>query len=74
MDCPGLTSPILSRFDWTRLRRQVVPLDETRELDTTGAVSDGRDYFLPCCFMKASARLWSSASGTSSLCVARCQI
>jgi len=28
VDCPGLTSPILSRFDWTRLPRPVVPLDE----------------------------------------------
>src|SRR5262249_43494302 len=28
VDCPGLTSPILSRFEWTRLPRPVVPLDE----------------------------------------------
>ncbi|WP_135466701.1 M81 family metallopeptidase [Crenalkalicoccus roseus] len=31
VDCPGLTSPILSRFAWTRLPRPVLPLDpETR--------------------------------------------
>jgi microcystin degradation protein MlrC len=29
VDCPGLTSPMLSRFEWTRLSRPVVPLDET---------------------------------------------
>ena len=29
VDCPGLTSPMLNRFDWTRLPRPVVPLDET---------------------------------------------
>jgi microcystin degradation protein MlrC len=28
VDCPGLTSPVLDRFDWTRLPRPVVPLDE----------------------------------------------
>jgi microcystin degradation protein MlrC len=28
VDCPGLTSPMLDRFDWTRLPRPVVPLDE----------------------------------------------
>lgn len=28
VDLPGLTSPVLSRFDWTRLPRPVVPLDE----------------------------------------------
>lgn len=28
VDAPGLTSPILSRFDWTRLPRPVLPLDE----------------------------------------------
>jgi len=27
VDCPGLTSPMLNRFDWTRLPRPVVPLD-----------------------------------------------
>ena len=29
VDCPGLTSPMLSRFEWTRLPRPVVPLDES---------------------------------------------
>ncbi|HKF72379.1 MAG TPA: M81 family metallopeptidase [Stellaceae bacterium] len=29
VDCPGLTSPMLNRFDWTRLPRPVVPLDES---------------------------------------------
>src|SRR5579885_2890410 len=29
VDCPGLTSPMLNRFDWTRLPRPVVPLDRT---------------------------------------------
>lgn len=28
VDAPGLTSPVLSRFDWQRLPRPVVPLDE----------------------------------------------
>jgi microcystin degradation protein MlrC len=28
VDAPGLTSPILSRFDWTKLPRPVLPLDE----------------------------------------------
>ena len=33
VDLPGLTSPMLSRFDWTRLPRPVVPLD--REVNWT---------------------------------------
>ncbi|MBM3524807.1 MAG: MlrC family protein 3, partial [Alphaproteobacteria bacterium] len=28
VDCPGLTSPILERFPWTRLPRPVLPLDQ----------------------------------------------
>jgi hypothetical protein len=28
VDLPGLTSPMLSRFTWTRLLRPVIPLDE----------------------------------------------
>ncbi|MGD9617102.1 MAG: M81 family metallopeptidase [Alphaproteobacteria bacterium] len=28
VDLPGLTSPVLSRFDWTRLKRPVIPLDD----------------------------------------------
>jgi microcystin degradation protein MlrC len=28
VDLPGLTSPMLSRFEWTRLPRPVIPLDE----------------------------------------------
>src|SRR5579864_3364535 len=28
VDCPGLTSPMLNRFRWTRLPRPVVPLDD----------------------------------------------
>jgi len=28
VDVPGLTSPVLSRFEWTKLPRPVVPLDE----------------------------------------------
>jgi microcystin degradation protein MlrC len=28
VDAPGLTSPILSRFDWKRLPRPVIPIDE----------------------------------------------
>ena len=28
VDLPGLTSPILSRFDWKRLPRPVIPLDD----------------------------------------------
>lgn len=29
VDCPGLTSPVLHNFAWTRLPRPVYPLDET---------------------------------------------
>ena len=28
VDLPGLTSPMLNRFTWTRLPRPVIPLDE----------------------------------------------
>ena len=28
VDLPGLTSPMLSRFAWTRIPRPVIPLDE----------------------------------------------
>ena len=28
VDCPGLTSPMLHRFTWTKLPRPVIPLDE----------------------------------------------
>ena len=28
VDCPGLTSPMLERFQWTRLPRPVIPLDK----------------------------------------------
>src|SRR3954447_1449334 len=28
LDLPGLTSPMLNRFDWTRLPRPVIPLDD----------------------------------------------
>jgi len=28
VDAPGLTSPILARFNWTRLPRPVLPLDD----------------------------------------------
>jgi microcystin degradation protein MlrC len=31
VDLPGLTSPVLDRFDWTRLPRPVVPLDDNVE-------------------------------------------
>ena len=31
VDLPGLTSPVLSRFAWTRLPRPVIPLDEEVE-------------------------------------------
>jgi microcystin degradation protein MlrC len=31
VDLPGLTSPVLSRFDWARLPRPVIPLDEAVE-------------------------------------------
>ena len=35
VDLPGLTSPVLSRFDWTRLPRPVIPLDEGVEFSLT---------------------------------------
>ena len=35
VDLPGLTSPILSRFDWKRLPRPVIPLDEGVEFRLT---------------------------------------
>lgn len=28
VDCPGLTSPILSRFPWARLQRPILPIDD----------------------------------------------
>ena len=28
VDCPGLTSPVLGNFTWTKLPRPVYPLDE----------------------------------------------
>jgi microcystin degradation protein MlrC len=28
VDLPGLTSPMLNRFEWTRLPRPAIPLDE----------------------------------------------
>ncbi|MBL8699854.1 MAG: M81 family metallopeptidase [Alphaproteobacteria bacterium] len=28
VDCPGLTSPVLSRFPWARLQRPVLPIDD----------------------------------------------
>jgi microcystin degradation protein MlrC len=31
VDLPGLTSPMLHRFDWTRLPRPVIPLDDAVE-------------------------------------------
>jgi microcystin degradation protein MlrC len=31
VDLPGLTSPVLSRFEWARLPRPVIPLDENVE-------------------------------------------
>ena len=31
VDLPGLTSPVLSRFDWKRLPRPVIPLDDNVE-------------------------------------------
>ena len=31
VDLPGLTSPVLSRFDWRRLPRPVIPLDDNVE-------------------------------------------
>jgi len=35
VDLPGLTSPILSRFTWTRLPRPVIPLDDNVEFRLT---------------------------------------
>jgi microcystin degradation protein MlrC len=35
VDLPGLTSPMLSRFEWTRLPRPVIPLDEGVEFKLT---------------------------------------
>jgi microcystin degradation protein MlrC len=31
VDLPGLTSPMLNRFDWQRLPRPVIPLDDNVE-------------------------------------------
>ncbi len=31
VDLPGLTSPMLNRFDWKRLPRPVIPLDDNIE-------------------------------------------
>ena len=35
VDLPGLTSPMLARFDWTRLPRPVIPLDDDVEFRLT---------------------------------------
>jgi microcystin degradation protein MlrC len=35
VDLPGLTSPMLARFQWTRLPRPVIPLDEGVEFSLT---------------------------------------
>jgi microcystin degradation protein MlrC len=35
VDLPGLTSPMLSRFNWTRLPRPVIPLDDGVEFSLT---------------------------------------
>ncbi len=35
VDLPGLTSPILARFEWTRLPRPVIPLDNGVEFKLT---------------------------------------
>ena len=35
VDLPGLTSPMLNRFQWTRLPRPVIPLDEGVEFGLT---------------------------------------
>jgi microcystin degradation protein MlrC len=35
VDLPGLTSPMLSRFEWTRLPRPVIPLDDGVEFTLT---------------------------------------
>jgi hypothetical protein len=29
VDCPGLTSPVLSRFAWKHMPRPVLPIDAT---------------------------------------------
>jgi microcystin degradation protein MlrC len=31
VDLPGLTSPMLNRFDWQRLPRPIIPLDDNVE-------------------------------------------
>ena len=35
VDLPGLTSPMLNRFEWTRLPRPVIPLDDGVEFSLT---------------------------------------
>jgi hypothetical protein len=35
VDLPGLTSPMLHRFDWTRLPRPVIPLDDGVQFSLT---------------------------------------
>ena len=35
VDLPGLTSPMLNRFAWTRLPRPVIPLDDGVEFRLT---------------------------------------
>lgn len=36
VDAPGLTSPVLSHFEWTRLPRPVLPLDPQATFDLAG--------------------------------------
>jgi len=37
VDCPGLTSPILSRFNWKYMPRPVLPIDEAVTWDPKSA-------------------------------------
>ena len=39
VDLPGLTSPMLNRFEWTRLPRPVIPLDDNTEWSAPQAAS-----------------------------------
>ncbi len=53
VDCPGLTSPVLANFTWTKLPRPVYPLDEeTSWTPPTGVWDRRRKGRLSCCAVR----------------------
>ena len=53
VDCPGLTSPILTRFAWARLPRPVLPIDENVSWSAAG-MTRLADLPTPCLVLDRS--------------------